>query len=101
MDREALDLRPVRTNMHFTLKENTLKRSDLEDFVACYFGNAGQAPTLGAPRGGTQHTGTKASTPHPGAAAIKERGLQSASMPARRNRRRRTKVRAPPRSHPA
>jgi type I restriction enzyme M protein len=22
--------------MHFTLKENTLKRSDLDDFVACY-----------------------------------------------------------------
>ena len=26
----------LRTNMHFTLKENTLKRSDLNDFVACY-----------------------------------------------------------------
>jgi type I restriction-modification system DNA methylase subunit len=26
----------LRTNMHFTLKENTLKRSDLDDFVACY-----------------------------------------------------------------
>ena len=26
----------LRTNMHFTLKENTLKRSDLDDFVA-YF----------------------------------------------------------------
>ncbi|MDX2079952.1 MAG: class I SAM-dependent DNA methyltransferase [Terrimicrobiaceae bacterium] len=26
----------LRTNQHFTLKENTLKRSDLEDFVACY-----------------------------------------------------------------
>ena len=24
------------TNLHFTLKENTLKRSDLDDFVACY-----------------------------------------------------------------
>jgi len=23
-------------NLHFTLKENTLKRSDLDDFVACY-----------------------------------------------------------------
>ena len=28
----------LRTNLHFTLKENTLKRSDLDDFVACYFG---------------------------------------------------------------
>jgi type I restriction enzyme M protein len=26
----------LRTNQHFTLKENTLKRSDLDDFVACY-----------------------------------------------------------------
>ena len=26
----------LRTNLHFTLKENTLKRSDLDDFVASY-----------------------------------------------------------------
>ena len=26
----------LRTNLHFTLKENTLKRSHLDDFVACY-----------------------------------------------------------------
>jgi type I restriction enzyme M protein len=26
----------LRTNLHFTLKENTLKRSDLDDFVACF-----------------------------------------------------------------
>ena len=26
----------LRTNLHFTLKENTLKRSDLDDFVQCY-----------------------------------------------------------------
>jgi type I restriction enzyme M protein len=26
----------LRTNQHFTLKESTLKRSDLDDFVACY-----------------------------------------------------------------
>jgi type I restriction enzyme M protein len=30
----------LRTNLHFTLKENTLKRSDLDDFVACYFGGS-------------------------------------------------------------
>jgi type I restriction enzyme M protein len=28
----------LRTNMHLTLKENPLKRSDLDDFVGCYFG---------------------------------------------------------------
>ncbi len=26
----------LRTNIHFTLKENTLKRSDLDNFVTCY-----------------------------------------------------------------
>jgi type I restriction enzyme M protein len=26
----------LRTNLHFTLKENSLKRADLDDFVACY-----------------------------------------------------------------
>ncbi|MBV9279797.1 MAG: N-6 DNA methylase, partial [Chloroflexi bacterium] len=26
----------LRTNMHFTLKQNPLRRSDLDDFVACY-----------------------------------------------------------------
>ena len=31
----------LRTNLHFTLKEITLKRSDLDDFVACYTGRAG------------------------------------------------------------
>ncbi len=30
----------LRTNLHFTLKENTLKSSDLDDFVNCYFGRA-------------------------------------------------------------
>ena len=28
----------LRTNLHFTLKENTLRRSDLDDFVNCYCG---------------------------------------------------------------
>ncbi len=31
----------LRTNLHFTLKENTLKRSDLDDFVACYCEKSG------------------------------------------------------------
>ena len=33
---EKLWIYDLRTNRHFTLKENTLKRSDLDDFVACY-----------------------------------------------------------------
>ncbi len=36
----------LRTNLHFTLKENTLKRSDLDDFVSCYFG--GKTPKSGS-----------------------------------------------------
>jgi len=35
---EKLWIYDLRTNKHFTLKENTLKRSDLDDFVNCYFG---------------------------------------------------------------
>ena len=35
---EKLWIYDLRTNQHFTLKENTLKRPDLDDFVACYFG---------------------------------------------------------------
>src|SRR6266568_3808230 len=48
----------LRTNMHFTLKENTLKRSDLDDFVNCY---------LGTPREGTRPTGNVGPVPSPGA----------------------------------
>jgi type I restriction enzyme M protein len=33
---EKLWIYDFRTNKHFTLKENQLKRSDLDDFVACY-----------------------------------------------------------------
>jgi type I restriction enzyme M protein len=33
---EKLWIYDLRTNMRFTLKENPLKRSDLDDFVACY-----------------------------------------------------------------
>ena len=33
---QKLWIHDLRTNMHFTLKEHTLKRSDLGDFVACY-----------------------------------------------------------------
>ena len=49
----------LRTNRHFTLKENTLKRSDLDDFVGCYFGHVGPVPSPGAPRGGTRPTGNR------------------------------------------
>ncbi|MBN2390032.1 MAG: N-6 DNA methylase, partial [Anaerolineae bacterium] len=33
---ETLWIYDLRTNMHFTLKENPLTRADLDDFVACY-----------------------------------------------------------------
>ena len=33
---EKLWIYDLRTNQHFTLKERTLKRTDLDDFVACY-----------------------------------------------------------------
>src|SRR5688572_19910386 len=33
---EKLWIYDLRTNQHFTLKENSLKRSDLDDFVSCY-----------------------------------------------------------------
>jgi type I restriction enzyme M protein len=33
---EKLWIYDLRTNQHFTLKENPLKRTDLDDFVACY-----------------------------------------------------------------
>lgn len=33
---EKLWIYDLRTNKHFTLKENTLKRTDLDEFVACY-----------------------------------------------------------------
>jgi type I restriction enzyme M protein len=33
---ETLWIYDLRTNKHFTLKENALKRADLNDFVACY-----------------------------------------------------------------
>jgi type I restriction enzyme M protein len=35
---EKLWIYDLRTNKHFTLKENPLQRSDLDDFVACYLG---------------------------------------------------------------
>src|SRR2546426_383064 len=55
----------LRTNMHFTLKENTLKRIDLDDFVACYFGKPGSTPHPGPlpVRGGE---GDKKGTPAEG-----------------------------------
>src|SRR5205814_1213271 len=33
---EKLWIYDLRTNKHFTFKENPLKRTDLDDFVACY-----------------------------------------------------------------
>ncbi len=52
----------LRTNQHFTLKENTLKRTDLDDFVNCYFGRPGgtsavssKAGTAASPPAGNRH----------------------------------------------
>jgi type I restriction enzyme M protein len=44
---EKLWIYDLRTNLHFTLKENPLKRSDLEDFVTCYFGKTKSTPHPG------------------------------------------------------
>jgi len=41
---EKLWIYDLRTNKHFTLKESTLKRDDLDDFVNCYFGGSGVPP---------------------------------------------------------
>jgi len=41
---EKLWIYDLRTNKHFTLKERTLQRSDLDDFVECYFGGSGVSP---------------------------------------------------------
>ena len=49
----------LRTNLHFTLKENTLKRSDLDDFVACYFGRAGSPLPADGAHGVTRPTGNR------------------------------------------
>jgi len=35
---EKLRIYDLRTKQHFALKENQLKRADLDDFVACWFG---------------------------------------------------------------
>ena len=41
---EKLWVYDLRTNMHFTLKTNPLKRSDLDEFVASYHGENGDSP---------------------------------------------------------
>ena len=70
----------LRTNLHFTLKENTLKRTDLDDFVACYFGNAGPVHSPGAPREGTRPTGISTPQPNVGLAIpLPGRGGEGAS----------------------
>jgi len=43
----------LRTNMHFTLKTDPLKREDLNELVGCFFGqNRGEGA---APTGGSRH----------------------------------------------
>src|SRR5206468_2532329 len=57
----------LRTNKHFTLKENTLKRSDLDDFVNCYFGKPGEAPGGGTRPTTSTAVGPVGRVPPPGA----------------------------------
>ncbi len=47
-DRTAIHLR---TNEHFTLKQNPLTREDLDDFVACYHPDNRHQRTATAPAG--------------------------------------------------
>jgi type I restriction enzyme M protein len=78
-----VDLRST-MNKHFTLRESNPKRSDLDDFVKCYFGlvdlksvaggaaksaGSGDPAYNGAPRAGTQRAtkgGTAGSASSPG-----------------------------------
>ena len=55
---EKLWIYDLRTNQHFTLKENTLKRGDLDDFVNCYMGRANRP-------GEPKSKGGSAGTPRP------------------------------------
>jgi len=67
---EKLWIYDLRTNVHFTLKENTLKRSDLDDFVNCY---------LGTPREGTRPTGNRPLWPFLQARSPDRAGFQRGS----------------------
>ncbi len=51
----------LRTNQHFTLKENTLKRTDLDDFVNCYFCRPGGTSAVSSKKA---KAGTDASPPN-------------------------------------
>ncbi|MDO8539762.1 MAG: N-6 DNA methylase [Opitutaceae bacterium] len=64
---EKLWIYDLRTNQHFTLKENTLKRSDLDDFVACYFGRVAEDMSLSSGKAGKKskpETLTRSATRH-------------------------------------
>ncbi len=52
---EKLWIYDLRTNQHFTLKENPLKREHLDDFVACYFGQTDKPSALGTTRSTSRH----------------------------------------------
>jgi type I restriction enzyme M protein len=64
---EKLWIYDLRTNQHFTLKENTLKPEDLQDFVDCWFGNVdstGRATSPRAPQSAMKGTDGSASRPY-------------------------------------
>jgi type I restriction enzyme M protein len=52
----------LRTNQHFTLKESPLQRSDLDDFVACWFGQKLEGEPPGEPKKKGGSGGTSPST---------------------------------------
>ena len=49
---EKLWIYDLRTNKHFTLKENPLKRSDLDNFVNCWFGRPQDVVEAAVPAAG-------------------------------------------------
>jgi type I restriction enzyme M protein len=61
---EKLWIYDLRTNQHFTLKENPLKRADLDDFVACYFGQSSQSGSGVPPLAPSAKRRDAASTPN-------------------------------------
>jgi len=73
----------LRTNQHFTLKESPLQRSDLDDFVACYFGNVSAgAATPSSPK--SEGAGT-AGFPQPADSGSSKPGALGITRPTSRH----------------
>lgn len=54
----------LRTNQHFTLKENPLKREHLDDFVNCYLGRSGSGVSPLASGSGNKRRGADSTSRH-------------------------------------